>query len=181
MAMKLCSVISCNQQHRAKGFCDYHYRRTPEQLEKSRLRAAKKREDPDFRSTENEKMRQWRIANPDKERARQRKQQRTTKGKFQELKDSSKRRGHKLTITADVYEWLCELPCTYCGRKLPEAGHGLDRKDSSQGYTLANATPCCAECNRLKGNLLTPERMHIVINAIAEAEGIPTTEVWETK
>lgn len=179
--MRLCTVEGCNKKHRSKGFCEYHYRRTPEQQEKARVRAAKRRESPELRRLEQEKMRQWRKENPEKEKVRQARQQRTTRGKFQELKDSAKRRGYKLTVTPDIYEWLCKLPCTYCGGQLPEAGHGLDRQDSSKGYTLANISPCCTECNRLKGNLLTPERMHIAINAIAEAEGIPTTEVWRKK
>jgi hypothetical protein len=30
------------------------------------------------------------------------------------------------------------------------AGHNLDRKDSSLGYTKENCLVCCAVCNRMK-------------------------------
>ena len=50
--------------------------------------------------------------------------------------------------------WIAERwnrPCTYCGEKL--AFFGIDRIDSSKGYTPANCTVCCTLCNRLKSNL----------------------------
>ena len=47
------------------------------------------------------------------------------------------------------------LECEYCGF-MPnddEPINGLDRVDSSQGYTDSNTVPCCATCNSMKGSL----------------------------
>ena len=30
---------------------------------------------------------------------------------------------------------------------------GVDRIDSSKGYTKDNVVPCCGKCNRMKGDL----------------------------
>lgn len=31
--------------------------------------------------------------------------------------------------------------------------NGIDRKDSSKGYTIDNCVPCCTECNTMKSDL----------------------------
>lgn len=33
--------------------------------------------------------------------------------------------------------------------------NGIDRIDSSEGYTLTNVIPCCTKCNRMKLNYTT--------------------------
>jgi 5-methylcytosine-specific restriction endonuclease McrA len=38
--------------------------------------------------------------------------------------------------------------CHYCGNKI--IGVGLDRIDSSIGYTIENCVPCCKDCNIMK-------------------------------
>jgi hypothetical protein len=54
---------------------------------------------------------------------------------------------------------LTQERCYYCGdppsNKIPDRRgsyiyNGLDRIDSSEGYTLDNVVPCCAWCNRMK-------------------------------
>lgn len=58
-----------------------------------------------------------------------------------------------IELTSDI--------CTYCGRgptsEMPRAKffgsyryNGIDRIDSSSGYTVSNSQTCCAECNRAK-------------------------------
>ena len=43
-------------------------------------------------------------------------------------------------------------PCTYCGHEIGETGSGLDRKDSSIGYTDSNTVACCGGCNVWKSS-----------------------------
>ena len=43
--------------------------------------------------------------------------------------------------------------CHYCGDGLPPFGWGIDRKDSSKGYTTENCVPCCKVCNIMKNTL----------------------------
>jgi hypothetical protein len=52
-----------------------------------------------------------------------------------------------------TFEQFVLKSCYYCGT-LPEKGFsGIDRKDSTQGYTKPNSVPCCEECNFMKGSL----------------------------
>jgi hypothetical protein len=47
---------------------------------------------------------------------------------------------------------LFDKPCHLCG----SVGTGLDRVESSKGYTKANTAPCCWPCNRSRGRDMTP-------------------------
>lgn len=53
----------------------------------------------------------------------------------------------------DVEALLAANCCSYCGGNLPEVGLGLDRIDSSKGYTKDNVSPCCTKCNIMKSDL----------------------------
>lgn len=77
--------------------------------------------------------------------------------------------GIEFAITEDEFRTLSQQTCHYCGT-LPESTtrkgtkgkcktgdsfsifvyNGLDRKDSSKGYTLDNVVPCCGTCNHAK-------------------------------
>jgi hypothetical protein len=55
---------------------------------------------------------------------------------------------------------LSQGHCFYCGEapvegaiasKLGNKFNGIDRKESSKGYTLENCVSCCSPCNRMKG------------------------------
>lgn len=75
--------------------------------------------------------------------------------------------GIDFTLTEDDFRELTQKPCHYCGVLATNMTHrtnsgkylssypynGLDRKDNSQGYTLANVVPCCATCNHAKHTL----------------------------
>lgn len=74
-------------------------------------------------------------------------------------------------LTMDDVKTLVFAPCHYCGqiggreyRDYDRKAHrrisdttiqynGIDRIDSTKGYTRANVVPCCWDCNRAKGNL----------------------------
>jgi hypothetical protein len=55
--------------------------------------------------------------------------------------------GRVWAIEQPRFEELISLPCDYCGL-MP--ARGLDRVDSSKGYTLDNVVPCCSTCNAAK-------------------------------
>lgn len=60
---------------------------------------------------------------------------------------------------------MCERPCSFCMVAPSNLSNshkrfngsweynGLDRIDSSKGYTMSNVQPCCYLCNQLKSNL----------------------------
>lgn len=78
-------------------------------------------------------------------------------------RNRAQRKDLKFTLTRDEFHILTQLPCHYCGQ-LPSTArtpggyettgfyihNGLDRKDSSQGYTPDNVVPCCVTCNHAK-------------------------------
>jgi hypothetical protein len=45
------------------------------------------------------------------------------------------------------------IPCFYCGSSYDERLNGLDRIDSSKGYTDDNTVSCCSTCNCMKSSL----------------------------
>jgi len=77
--------------------------------------------------------------------------------------------GIEFAITPEQFRELTQQPCHYCGtpplatsyrgekgRVKTGRGHsrfvynGLDRKDSTHGYTTQNVVPCCSICNHAK-------------------------------
>lgn len=87
---------------------------------------------------------------------------RLTRAKFSTLRCRGKKHGIEVSITFEDFSTLNALPCDYCGGVLPATGYGIDRKDNTRGYTPDNCLPCCANCNTMKGALLTYEEMKLV-------------------
>jgi hypothetical protein len=109
----------------------------------------------------------WRV-NQEANKAKGRHVARKVSSKYSSLKASAKRMGRSVTITAEEFHKLNKLPCYYCKGPLPETGHGLDRLDNSNGYHPLNVVPCCGDCNRLRGDRLTPEETLVAVQAIQQ-------------
>jgi hypothetical protein len=71
---------------------------------------------------------------------------------------------------------LIHRPCVYCGKidtnNFHENGHdlcynGLDRIDSSKGYSENNVVPCCWKCNRSKANMPLHEYLQYLDTIVA--------------
>jgi hypothetical protein len=65
-------------------------------------------------------------------------------------KQNCKKNGRELALTFDDFKSLCQQPCHYCDG----SGVGVDRVDSSKGYTKDNVVPCCTFCNQMKSDKL---------------------------
>ena len=77
----------------------------------------------------------------------------TPKRRFNQLKNGARHRGLPIGFDFAWYEKrMTGEICHYCGGALPETGHGLDRKDSSLGYSPENCVPCCKACNEIRGH-----------------------------
>ena len=87
--------------------------------------------------------------------ARQKAYNQTPAGKLSSYKRDAKRRGYEFRLTREQFEFFWQKPCTYCGTDIETIG--LDRMDSSKGYTMENVTPCCFGCNARKGDMLLSE------------------------
>jgi 5-methylcytosine-specific restriction endonuclease McrA len=86
--------------------------------------------------------------------------------RFVKARAEAKRHGHDWTLSWEQYEELIRRCCEYCGLSLPEVSTGLDRKDSSRGYTPDNVVPCCRECNVAKNAWFTYEEFLTIGPAI---------------
>lgn len=71
--------------------------------------------------------------------------------RFTLLRSQAKFRGWSWQITYEEFMTYWKVPCYYCGGSIPGL-IGLDRIESSQGYTQQNVVACCGDCNRGKGD-----------------------------
>jgi len=81
-------------------------------------------------------------------------------------KSTAKRRNHDFDLSKEKFIELIHQNCYYCGVKPSNCFKiyedvfyysGLDRVDSSKGYTKNNIVPCCKKCNRGKSDLSVDE------------------------
>lgn len=87
--------------------------------------------------------------------------------------NSAKKKGVTWSLTEPEFDKLIAGDCVYCGSPASEGsiysfahrGHpenklqynGIDRIDSTKGYTFDNSASCCRICNRAKSNLSVSE------------------------
>lgn len=65
-------------------------------------------------------------------------------------KNSAALRGLSFDLSDDAVIGLIQSPCGYCEWIEADKLNGIDRVDSTQGYTLENSVPCCRWCNYAK-------------------------------
>lgn len=99
---------------------------------------------------------------------------------LKEYRTGATKRNLEFNLTFDQFINLMEQDCVYCGAK-PKVypyqiqymqlylGHwahnGIDRVDSSKGYTLENCVPCCKECNYAKHEMSVDEYKQFIIRS----------------
>lgn len=78
------------------------------------------------------------------------------------FKTEARCRGHNCVFSPAEFGVLITQSCHYCGTapvRTPRSAlmrtqrfliHGIDRVDSSKGYTLDNSVTCCTRCNHAK-------------------------------
>ena len=100
------------------------------------------------------------------------------KVQYSHLKRRNRAKGFgERTISFDIFSKLSKSPCKYCGlehsRKIEDrlneskkqkrlSDHvlrcnGIDRIDSSKGYTVENSVACCKYCNTAKNTMTENE------------------------
>lgn len=74
---------------------------------------------------------------------------------YRNYKRHAKQKRLIFQLTQSEFESILQKPCQYCG-SLPKtyadgySRNGVDRIDSTVGYTIGNVVPCCEMCNRAK-------------------------------
>src|SRR5258708_7924884 len=84
---------------------------------------------------------------------------------YSQYQRNAQRREHQWSLEKGLFNKLVTGNCHYCGAPPSSvfrvsslvgqafAYNGVDRKDSSLGYTKSNAVTCCAVCNRAKRDM----------------------------
>lgn len=79
---------------------------------------------------------------------------------FTDYKAGARDRDHTFELSFEEFKNLTQGNCYYCGiepqlrtRKFTAYANGVDRIDSSKGYSLTNTRSCCSICNMAKSNL----------------------------
>lgn len=74
-------------------------------------------------------------------------------GHFRQYLDSACKRNLKFELQLEDFIKIVNNPCHYCEYYSEVEVIGIDRVDSSIGYTLSNVVPACEKCNMAKGEL----------------------------
>lgn len=108
-----------------------------------------------------------------------RKHRKTSLGRYTYIKHDAKRRNIHFDLTKKQYaELIKDKKCHYnCGSEISDTCAGLDRLDSSKGYTLSNVVPCCRSCNTMKNNILTEKEVFEIVKLLKKIRN--KRDIWE--
>lgn len=67
-------------------------------------------------------------------------------------KGNAAHRDIQFDLSKDQVLELSLQPCHYCGVSDKDY-RGIDRTDSTLGYSIENCVPCCTRCNRMKSDI----------------------------
>lgn len=102
----------------------------------------------------------------------------TAKQHYQRYKRSAEVMGREFSLSSDQFHSVSSGRCFYCGQEAQEfqaksmgskvssgyIANGLDRINSSIGYTIDNVVACCFKCNAAKSDMLQSEFIGMCLN-----------------
>lgn len=74
--------------------------------------------------------------------------------RYLSFRGSAARRGISFRLTFNEWYTIVSQPCAYANGWTKDIRSGVDRKNSSLGYTVENCLPCCARHNLFKSDVL---------------------------
>lgn len=77
-------------------------------------------------------------------------QERRNRDRWSVYRQNAKAKRLLFDLSLQQFALLLAAPCDYCGAA---PSGGVDRLDSTLGYTVANCAPCCSTCNYAKREL----------------------------
>ena len=170
-----CAIDGCDQLVQVREWCSKHYQQGKRRgvippaewvgLSESERRDRKKAYKDNYRKKNREEILEKRrnyLADPEKAeitRLAIKKWKSSLNGRYYTLLTSSRNRGLVVELTREQWETIASRNCTFCGSEPFQrpSGTGIDRVDSSIGYTVENSMPCCYECNIMKGSTTLEE------------------------
>ena len=90
--------------------------------------------------------------------------ERVASDRYSAYKQNAKRRGVDFDIDLPLFSSLLDKVCTYCGTR---DRIGVDRVDSSLGYSADNCAPCCSDCNYAKREMSKESFLNLVARIYA--------------
>jgi 5-methylcytosine-specific restriction endonuclease McrA len=103
-----------------------------------------------------ETRRAWYLRNRDKIKLREQ----TLERQYKIKGNMARHRSISFTLTPGEFEQLWQQPCSYCGDEILTVG--IDRIDSSKGYSQDNCVPCCKRCNAMKSDMSIGEFLYAI-------------------
>jgi predicted HTH transcriptional regulator len=79
----------------------------------------------------------------------------TIETRYKNARRYAESKGLEFSLSLYQYTRLIKSPCAYAHREQQDIVIGLDRKDSTRGYTVENSAPCCYRHNVFKNDVLT--------------------------
>ena len=98
-----------------------------------------------------ENAKNWREANPEKVKEINKQSSENINCHYKNYRLSAESRRLEFPFTKEEFILIVSLPCYYCGIIQPKGFNGIDRLDSTIGYSLDNCRSCCEMCNMMKG------------------------------
>lgn len=156
----LCKDCQKEQRERRKGKIAEWFEANKEKVkaqrrEYSKTHAEQKRKyNQSNKEYFKQKRKEYESMNLEKVQKQRRKQRRKLSTKYKKYKSEAEKRNVLFDLAYEEFEAIITQPCHYC-KSLPEDEFGnkytgIDRVDSSQGYTITNCVPCCDMCNWMK-------------------------------
>jgi len=105
----------------------------------------------EYLKKEAEKSKNWREANPEKVKQINKESSENINYHYKNYRLSAETRRLDFPLTKEEFNVIVTLPCYYCGIIQPKGFNGIDRLDSTIGYSLDNCKSCCEMCNMMKG------------------------------
>ena len=99
-----------------------------------------------------ENAKNWREANPEKVNEINIQKIENINYHYKNYRLSAETRRLDFPLTKEEFIVIVSLPCYYCGIIQPKGFNGIDRLDSTIGYSLDNCKSCCEMCNMMKGS-----------------------------
>lgn len=85
------------------------------------------------------------------------------------LRNRAARAGLTFNISFEQFCDTISKPCMFGAGMRPDISIGVDRKDSSLGYTSGNIGPCCQRHNLIKGQFFSDADMRLIMSLVPVA------------
>lgn len=156
----LCTECQKQQRKDRKPKIDQWFEENQERVKEQRKQYSKEHAEEKriYNQTHKEYFKQKRKEheqeNIEKVREQRRKSRKKLNARYKKYEIGAHDRNLPFELSIEEFDVITKMPCEYCGGYSDELNgvkfNGVDRIDSSQGYTVENSVPCCGMCNQMK-------------------------------